>query len=153
MWIVLTWFDKLLYPVWISLIFSVHTFYSWIRRWWDFHSHSTVQSTNTRLTYDTVWFSFEANEGGKDTEVKLSYCVNFTFTQFWYTLKRPLQGSFFFPFKNSSENHLLKQASYAFFNSWHSSPMLFISNGSALQHLIFTPALYHPKNSTEYNLF
>jgi hypothetical protein len=31
--------------------------------------------------------------------------------------------------------------------------MLFISNGSALQHLIFTPALYHPKNSTEYNLF
>ena len=69
LWIVLTWFDKLLYPVWISLIFSVHTFYSWIRRWWDFHSHSTVQSTNTRLTYDTVWFSFE---GGKDTEIKLS---------------------------------------------------------------------------------
>ena len=69
LWIVLTWFDKLLYPVWISLIFSVHTFYSWKRRWWDFHSHSTVQSTNTRLTYDIVWFSFE---GGKDTEVKLS---------------------------------------------------------------------------------
>jgi hypothetical protein len=68
-WIVLTWFDKLVYPLWISLIFSVHAFYSWIRRWWDFHSHSTVQSTNTRLTYDRVWFSFEA---GKDTEVKLS---------------------------------------------------------------------------------
>jgi hypothetical protein len=33
--IVLTWFDKLVYPVWIS-----------------------APPANTRLTYDTVWFSF-----------------------------------------------------------------------------------------------
>jgi hypothetical protein len=52
LWIVLTWFDKLLYPVWISLIFSVHTFYLWIRRWWDFHSQSTVQSIATQHTFN-----------------------------------------------------------------------------------------------------
>jgi hypothetical protein len=52
LWIVLTWFDKLLYPVWISLIFSVHKFYSWLRRWWDFHSHSTVQRTATQHTFN-----------------------------------------------------------------------------------------------------
>jgi hypothetical protein len=54
LWIVLTWFDKLLYPVWISLMFSVHTLYSWIRRWRDFHLHSTVLRTATQHTWKNL---------------------------------------------------------------------------------------------------
>jgi hypothetical protein len=73
LWIVLTCFDKLLYPVWISLILVYINFIHGYGGDGIF-THTALYSLqyrapppNTRLTYDTVWFSFE---GGKDTEVR-----------------------------------------------------------------------------------
>jgi hypothetical protein len=81
LWIVLTWFDKLLYPVWINLVFSVHKLYSWIRRWWDFHSHSTVQRTVTQHAFNIreqfcLWtkcteFSYSCSKGIISTQKEL----------------------------------------------------------------------------------
>jgi hypothetical protein len=72
LWIALTWFDKLLYPVWISLIFSVHNFYSWIRRWWDFHSltqHTATQHTfnirHSMYFYEVTTTSIKSEQTGQ----------------------------------------------------------------------------------------
>lgn len=52
-----------------------------------------------------------------------------TLTHSWYTSNKPLHSSFVFPFRNFSENHLLKHASYFSLSSWHSGLMLFILSG------------------------
>jgi hypothetical protein len=69
LWIVLTWFDKLLYPVWKAW-FLVYINFIHGYGGDGIFTHTALYSApppNTRLTYDTVWFSFE---GGKDTKVR-----------------------------------------------------------------------------------
>lgn len=75
----------------------------------------------------------------KEKNNKLTYCCTWvdvqskkhTLTHSWYTSNNALHSSFVFPFRNFSENHLLKHASYFSLSSWHSGLMLFILSGGS----------------------